>query len=218
MKKEDNMKTLKKSFLVLALVVLAIPMMAQYPGRPTHHDSYANYYFSGGYQYLKHPTGVYHTGQIQIEVLYSFAGGKVGVTYGPDYISFSPFGVLWFTPALFVQQLKTLSPSQGKYLLIPALATMQFHIPLTRHMEMTLGWDALKVTKLRNYSNSFYITGSVNAGLNVFIGNHFYMNAYYEFNHTHNPLIKILSYMVTLSSQPKVLNGHSFGVRVGFML
>ena len=170
------MKTIKKLAIVIAFTFATLPAMAQHYGRPTHHDSYADYFFSLGYQHLNHPTGTYNAGSFQMEVLYSFAGGKAGVTYGKDYISFSPFGLLWFMPGLLLNGINNLSPQEGALFLIPALGTTQFHIPLSNHLEISMGWDALKINKLKNYSNSYYIHGSVNAGLNIFIGDVFFIN------------------------------------------
>ncbi len=169
------MKTIKKYTLFFALVFATLPMMAQHYGRPTYHDSYADYFFSLGYQYLNHPTGAYNVGSFQMEVLYSFVGGKAGVTYGKDYVSFSPFGLMWFLPGLITDGIKNLSGEEGLLFLLPALATTQFHIPLSDHLEISAGWDALKITKLKNFRDTYYVSGSVNAGLNVFIGNVFFI-------------------------------------------
>lgn len=212
------MKTLKKSIIIAAFVLVAIPVMAQHYGRPTYHDSYADYFFSLGYQHLNHPTGTYNAGSFQMEVLYSFAGGKAGVTYGNDYISYSPFGLLWFMPGLLLDGINNLSPSEGALFLIPALATMQIHIPITDHVEISAGWDALKITKLKNFRNTYYVSGSVNAGLNVFIGDVFFINAYYEYNHAHNPILKLMNQLGPIDLQPTELNGHSFGFRLGIMI
>lgn len=208
------MKTLKKSIIIVALVLAAIPTMAQHYGRPTYHDSYADYFFSLGYQHLNHPTGVYNAGSFQMEVLYSFAGGKAGVTYGKDYVSYSPFGLLWFMPGMILDGINNLSPQEGMLFLLPALATAQFHIPLSDHMEISAGWDALKITKLKNYNDTYYISGSLNAGMNIFIGDVFFINAYYEYNHTHNSITKFMDF----GMQPTELNGHSFGFRLGAMI
>jgi hypothetical protein len=208
------MKTLKKNIIIVALVLAAIPTMAQHYGRPTYHDSYADYYFSLGYQHLNHPTGVYNAGSFQMEVLYSFAGGKAGVTYGNDYISYSPFGLLWFMPGMILDGINNLSPQEGMLFLLPALATAQFHIPLSDHMEISAGWDALKITKLKNYNDAYYLSGSLNAGVNIFIGDVFFINAYYEYNHAHNSIAKFMDF----GMQPTELNGHSFGFRLGAMI
>ena len=212
------MKNLKRSLIVVIFACIAIPMTAQHYGRPTYHDSYADYFFSVGYQHLNHPTGEYNTGSFQIEALYSFAGGKAGVTYGKDYISYSPFGLLWFMPGLLLDGINNLSPKEGALFLIPALATMQIHIPITDHVEISAGWDALKITKLKNFRDTYYVSGSINAGLNVFIGDVFFINAYYEYNHAHNPILKLMNQLGPIDLQPTELNGHSFGFRLGVMI
>lgn len=208
------MKTIKKYIFLLALALATLPIMAQHYGRPTRHDTYTDYFISLGYQHLNLPTGPYNAGSLQIEALYSFAGGKAGVTYGPNYISFSPFGLLWFVPGLLLDRINNLSPQEGALFLIPAMGTMQIHIPLSKHLEITGGWDAFKITKLKNFRDSYYVHGSLNAGLNFFLGDMLFINAYYEFNHTHNPIIKVMG----LSAQPMELKGHSFGFRFGCML
>lgn len=212
------MKNLKRSLIVVIFACIAIPMTAQHYGRPTYHDSYADYFFSVGYQHLNHPTGEYNTGSFQMEALYSFAGGKAGVTYGKDYISYSPFGLLWFMPGLLLDGINNLSPKEGALFLIPALATMQIHIPITDHVEISAGWDALKITKLKNFRDTYYVSGSINAGLNVFIGDVFFINAYYEYNHAHNPILKLMNQLGPIDLQPTELNGHSFGFRLGVMI
>lgn len=212
------METIKKYFLLLAFVMVTIPMMAQHYGRPTYHDSYADYFFSLGYQHLNHPTGAYNAGSFQMEVLYSFAGGKAGVTYGKDYISYSPFGLLWFMPGLLLDGINNLSPQEGALFLIPALATTQFHIPLSDHLEISAGWDALKITKLKNFRDTFYVSGSVNAGLLIYLGDVVFINAYYEYNHAHNPILKLMNQLGPIDLQPTELNGHSFGFRFGVMI
>ena len=113
-----------------------------------------------------------------------------------------------------VDGINNLSPQEGALFLIPALATMQIHIPITDHVEISAGWDALKLTKLKNYKDKLYVTGSVNAGLNIFLGDVVFLNAYYEYNHAHNPILK----MMGMDTDPTELNGHSFGFRLGAML
>ena len=212
------MKTIKKLAIVIAFTFATLPAMAQHYGRPTHHDSYADYFFSLGYQHLNHPTGVYNVGSFQMEVLYSFAGGKAGVSYGKDYISISPFGLLWFMPGLLLNGINNLSPQEGALFLIPALGITQFHIPLSNHLEISAGWDAFKITKLKNFRNTYYISGSLNAGLNIFLGDVVFINAYYEYNHTHNLILRLMNKLGPINLQPTELNGHSFGFRLGVMI
>lgn len=208
------MKTIKKLVIVIVLVFVTIPMIAQHYGQPTHHDSYCDYFLSVGYQHLSHPYCAYNVGTFQMEALYSFAGGKAGIAYGKDYISISPFGLLWFVPGMLLDGMKNLSGQEGLIFLLPALATMQFHIPITDHLEVSAGWDALKITKMKNIRNTYFITGSLNAGLNYFINDVFYINAYYEYNHTHNPVLKLMGFEL----QPSEFKGHSFGFRLGLMI
>lgn len=212
------MEIVKKHTLLFALAFAVLPMTAQHYGHPTHHDSYADYFFSLGYQHLNHPTGAYNAGSFQMEVLYSFAGGKAGITYGKDYVSYSPFGLLWFMPGLLTDGINNLSPQEGLLFIIPAFATMQIHIPLSGHWEISVGWDALKITKLKNYKDEFYVSGSVNVGLNIFFNDMLFINAYYEYNHAHNPILKLMNELGPIDLQPTELNGHSFGIRFGVML
>ncbi len=189
-------------------------------GKPTEHDKYAEYYLMAGYQYLSHPTGVYQVGTIQAEMLYSFFGTRVGFTYGPDYMSFSAFGILLFTPHILMESLEGEAAMIALPVMLASLSAGFIRFPLTNHLEATVGWDALKFTKLKNFADKFYVTGSLNAGLTYFIGNHFFVNGYYEFNHTHNPIISLLNKAEVfgyINDQPGELKGHSFGARIGWM-
>lgn len=216
------MKKIKKLFFLFVSVIIFTPAMGQY-GRPTYHDSYADFYLMGGYQRLYHPTNTYNVGTLQAEILFSFAGSRVGITYGPNYISYSPVGLILFVPAIFIKTMRDLHDSRAALLLmLPAISAMQFHIPLSDHLEISAGWDALKFTKLKNYDGCTYITGSLNAGLICFLGDQFFLSGYYEYNHTHNFLFTALSWLSRgwfsyEIGQPSDLNGHSFGVRIGYM-
>lgn len=213
---------MRRIIFVMLTCLISLPSIAQYAGKPTYHDSFANYYLFGGYQQLYHPSGTYHVGTFQAEVLFSFAGSRAGISYGPDYISYSPCGLLLFAPAIFI---KTMNDFSGKpialLLMLPAISAMQFHIPLSDHIEISAGWDALKFTKMKNFDNCTYISGSINAGLICFLGDHFFLSGYYEYNHAHNPIVNFINWIFSglfdISNQPKELNGHSFGVRTGYM-
>lgn len=191
-------------------------------GSPTYRDDYMNFLISGGYQMLFHNGDQYHTGTIHAEAVYSFFGSRAGLTLGPDYISFSPAGLIMFIPAIFM---RTLNESGGGtaagILLALAFSAAQWHIRCSDHIEVNLGWDALKVVRMRNYDSSMYIAGSLNAALTGYFGDYLYLSAYYEFNHNHNPLIKFINWSArgtVLNEQPSFLTGHSFGVRVGVQL
>lgn len=214
---------MKKLVLLFALVFAALSASAQYPGQPTFHDSYANYYFMGGYQYLNHPSGVYHVGTAQIEMLYSFWGTRIGLAVGPDYTSFSIFGLLMFAPKILLESLEGESSLVAAPIMLAAFSAGFLRFPLSDHLEITAGWDALKFTKLKNYDDKFYVTGSLNAGLTFFFNDNFFVNGYYEYNHTHNPGINIINkigsgiYPPIETVQPDELKGHSFGARIGWM-
>jgi hypothetical protein len=214
------MKSLTKIILTIGLLFVTIPTMGQYD-RPTYHDSYNDFYIFGGYQQLQHPTGTYHVASIHAEILYSFFGSRIGVTMGSDYFSFSPCGIFLFAPGIFIE---TMRGEGGNPALLPfmliSLSAAQWHIPLSDHIEVSCGWDAMKFTKLKNYSDTYYITGSLNAGLTCFLGNNLFINGYYEFNHTNNYMISFINWMFesqVFSNQPSVLKGHSFGARIGWM-
>ena len=218
-----------KRIIVLYVVLLsaATTCRGQYYYAPTDHDDYANIFLSAGYQYLNHSIGTFNAATLHAEVLYSFVGSRVGLTVAPDYFSFSPFGILMFAPKLLGATLSDMGDGPpGAVLVVYAtiLAATQFHIPLTDHIEISLGWDALKFTKFRKFEDKFYLSGSLNAGVIGFLGDHFYFNGYYEYNHTHNSAINGINWTLDqlelggdLKSQPNILNGHSFGARIGVM-
>lgn len=221
------MEALKKYLFFLALVACATPTFAQYPGQPTYHDSYSDLYIMGGYQHLNHPIGEYDVATVQAEILFSFFSSRIGFSVGPEYTSFSPCGIFLFAPRIFAS---TLEEEASNPMLLPfmlvAVSAGQWRFPITNHLEINFGWDALKFTKLKNYSDTYYITGSLNAGLTCFIGDVFFVSGYYEYNHTHNAGIKLINWMsynafgesLIGGSQPDVLKGHSFGVRIGVMM
>lgn len=217
---------MKKTILLIAFTIGCMSANAQYPGRPTFHDSYANYYVMGGYQNLNHTTGVYQTATIQAEVLYSFCGSRIGLTTGPDYFSFSPCGIFLFAPNILKNTIRGEidNPALLPFMLV-AVSALQWSFPLSNHLEISFGWDAVKFTKFKNFSDKFYITGSINAGLTFFIGDNFFLNGYYEYNHNHNLMIGIINWTFSspgssttfINEQSDVFNGHSFGARIGWM-
>lgn len=92
----------------------------------------------------------------------------------------------------------------------------QWHIPVSDHIEINLGWDAPKFVKMKNFDSGTYIAGSVNAGVTGYIGDMLFLSAYYEFNHSHNLIVNWTGgFGGAVGSQPSFLNGHSFGIRVG---
>lgn len=220
---QTNMKKITITF-VAGIMLIAGTCHAQYPGEPTFHDSFSDLYLMAGYQKLYHPTGEYNVATVQAEILFSFFSSRIGLTAGPDYFSFSPCGIFLFAPRIFAN---TINDSRGDpEVLLPfmliAMSAGQFRFPVTDHLEVNFGWDALKFTKLKNYQDNFYITGSLNAGLTCFIGDQFFVSGYYEFNHTHNAACHFIDWMTdgvfSFGSQPDILKGHSFGIRIGVMM
>lgn len=194
-------------------------------GEPAWRGDYSNIWLSGGYQCLFHKGNMYHTGTIHAEYIYSFYGSRLGMTVGPDYFEFSPFGLLLFGPGLMMTAINDASPSDSPYLfvfILMAASASQWHIPIASHLEINLGWDGLKFVRMKNFEDHFYCTGSLNGGMTGWIGDHLFVQAYYEFNHNHNAGIKVIDWMfkelggLINKTQPKYLNGHSFGVRLGW--
>ena len=210
---------------VLFVLVCAFYFMDTAAAQPTFHDSYADRFVSVGYQPLfQNQAGLIHTFSFNTEVLYSFVGSKANILAGKDYLSFSPVGLLMFIPSVLFDSYYSLAGSTaGTFLMILAVSSLQFHIPLTDNLEVTTGWDALKFTRFKELSNTFYIQGSLNAGLNYFINDNFYINVAYEFTHPHNPLIACINWLfcppggAPIGYQPTWLMGHSAIIRVGYM-
>lgn len=190
-------------------------------GDPVHRDDYANFLVTTGYQQLVHSHNTYNVGTLHAEVVYSFIGSRIGITYGPDYFSFSPCGIIMFSASAFMDGWNSLDddPMLAMFEMATLIGALQFHIPLGNHIEITAGWDALKFTKMKDQYSNFYITGSLNAGLSIYLGNHFFINGYYEFNHTHNTMINLLNWSfggTVIDDQPSILKGHSLGARLGW--
>lgn len=191
-------------------------------GEPARRSGWSNIWVNGGYQALFHDGHLYHAATVHAEYVYSFYGSRTGLTVGPDYIEFSPFGLILFAPAVFLKTINNASLADNPFLtvfMIMAISASQFHIPVADHFEINLGMDGLKFVRMNNINNTFYCTGSLNAGVTGWFGDHLFVQAYYEFNHTHNPAIKIFNWMfqeTIIDKQPTWLNGHSFGIRLGW--
>lgn len=211
--------------LMLVVVCAGFAASAQEPGEPTYHSEFSNLFLFGGYQHLNHPTGVYHVATFQTEVLYSFFGARAGLTVGPDYVSFSPFGLLLFAPRIFMKTVvngRGADPGPALALMVAGISAGQWHIPITDHVEVSLGWDALKFTKMKDIGDHFDLQGSLNAGLICYLGDNWNISAYYEYNHPQNWLMRAFNFMTydafgLNANYPSELKGHSFGFRIGYM-
>lgn len=211
----------KSKILIIGLVLLfqyALNAELNKVSAQTYRDDYRNILLTVGYQQLIHPNNTYSVGTLQAEAVYSFIGSRIGVTYGPEYLSFSPCGIIMFSASLFMDAWNSMDddPFLKTFEMATLIGAMQFHIPLGDQVEITAGWDALKFTKFKDLYDNFFITGSLNVGLSFYLGETFFLNGYYEFNHTHNPFIRVLNYMeYGMNEQPGELKGHSWGVRMG---
>lgn len=84
---------------------------------------------------------------------------------------------------------------------------------------INLGWYSLKFVKKKRFDSGTYIVGSVNAGITGYIGDMAFLSAYYEYNHSHNLIVKWTGgFGGTVGTQSIFLNGHSFGIRIGHQL
>ena len=161
---------MKKIIIVTASIIVSISVFAQssnygysdcfWCGHPTKRDSYMNLLFTGGYQMLFHEGSQFHTGNITAEAVFSFFGARASISYGPGYFMYSPVGLIMFAPAVFM---RTLSETGGSgagagILLALAFSAAQWHIPVSDHIEINLGWDALKFVKMKYYCRDKFLT------------------------------------------------------------
>ena len=136
------MKKIKYILLSFLLTAVVLPSAAiEYPGHPARHYGYQDWTLMGGYQMLFHPNQNYHVGTIQSEAIFSFFAARVSFTVGPNYMSFSPFGLLAFFPKLLAKSLKG-NKTELTVALIMGFCSAQWHIPVSDHLEFTVGWDA----------------------------------------------------------------------------
>lgn len=215
---------MKKTVIVLTFALSSVTMFAQsygscfWCGHPTKRYDYMNFLFTGGYQMLFHEGEQFHTGTLAAEAVFSFFGARASISYGPGYFMYSPVGLIMFAPAVFMRTLGDTggSGAGAAVLLILAFSAAQWHIPISDHIEINLGWDALKFVKMKRFDGGTYIAGSVNAGITGYIGDMAFLSAYYEYNHNHNLIVKWTSgFGGAVGTQPSFLNGHSFGIRIG---
>lgn len=124
-----------------------------------------------------------------------------------NYFSFSPVGLILFAPLPLMKSFNEVKKQGGQVplpILLLCCTAWEFYHNDPPGLDWFWGWDALKFTKLKNISDSFYIQGSLNAGLRYMFDNGLSISAYYEFNHRWT------------KSQPEELTSHSFGIRLGY--
>ena len=203
-------------------------------GDPVHRNDFNNYLISAGAQYQMpysdnmEPSMVYN---LNVDVLFSFAGSRVTARFCKDYVSLNPLGIFWVFIGPTLGILRG-GGDEADMMAVLLIGAMQWTIPLFDHLEITAGWDAAQFTKRKfkytqmgfggpetiNDEGTWYVIGNLNAGLRLFIGDHFWINAYYEYYHTHNTIIGLLNNIgAGMNTQPSFLREQAFGVRIGWM-
>lgn len=230
-----------KHSVILVLLFFFGSISAQHaPGSPTYHRGFggAALYLQGGYQHQIHSTDIFNTYTASAEVKYDgyIAWNRMSLTMNEEYVSFNPFSIISFLPLLRMIVLEdgihTYDVEGGKYTApriiilmmdIIAYSSQQYKFSLSDHIELTTGWEYLKLTKIKKYWDNYFLTGSVNAGLTAFLGDNLFITGFYEYNYTHNTAIKVINWIIEtgklghIDSQPDLLKGHTCGVRLGWM-
>lgn len=231
---------MKKTILIFLLLPF-VSIHAQHPpGSPTYHRGFggAALYLQGGYQKLIFPNETSNAYNISVEVKYDgfIAWNRMSVIFNNNYISFNPFSIISFMPLLkmivsedgiHTYNLQSGMVYHGPRIIILALnvlafSSRQYKFSLSNHLELTTGWEYLRLTKMKKDS-PYYLTGNLNAGLTCFLGDNLFMSLFYEYNYNHNVIVKALDWTLRtcgfgqMNEQPNELKGHSYGIRVGWM-
>ena len=210
---------MKKHLLIIAvLIAFAATVAAQ-------KDEYIEkrYYdrISLGGQCSNHPSSFYWAGKTLMDCrVFNNTGFKLlDISAGPDYFSVS-VAPLWITGTFLGSFIDCHAAVLGFY--VGFLSQGQLYYPIGKHFELTAGWNLFRLTKMKDISSAWYLTGSLNAGINYFATKKLFISAYYEFNHTYNPMIKTLNWSlgglgVDITEQPRALIGQTIGLRVGWL-
>lgn len=173
---------------------------------------------STGVQYLNHSNSTYWVSRTSLHFKDDapFGFNFLEITIGPNYFSFNPFGFYGYVN-------RGASPANITAGLIGLLFSPRLYYPFGKNFEVFAGWDALKLTRMKDISSAWYLTGSLRAGFNCYISKRFFISGYYEFNHTHNPFTRSLNWAlgglgVDIPDQPKALNGHSVVIQIGHVI
>ncbi len=223
----------RKCLLFPLLVVIIMAFNSNKLNAQPERYYYRWFQVDAGWQRFMFPTPIYGEGEYAVKApnvdcitIYAQSslawdggpGARAGITFGKDYLSISPWAVICWPTTIFAQTMGGMDPAIAGFVALFAMSSLQFPIQLTDHSELTLGYDAFKITRAMAISDKFYLTGSLNAGFNIFFGDHLMLSGYYEFNHTHNVFISLMNSIGDFAAiQPKALNCHSFGVRLGWV-
>ena len=209
---------MKNHLLIIAvLIAFAATAAAQ---KDEYNERYYDRISLGG-QCSNHPSSFYWAGKMLMDWrVFNNTGFKLlDISAGPNYYSIS-FAPLWITGAFLGASIDCHGAEWGIF--VGILSQGQLYYPIGKHFELTAGWNLFRLTKMKDISSAWYLTGSLNAGINFFATKNLFVSAYYEFNHTYNPMIKTLNWSlgglgVDITEQPRALIGHTLGLRVGWL-
>ena len=179
-----------------------------------------------GVQYFNNQSSIYSCGFSLMYRDYYYACNVFDISLGYNYISYSPLYLasipLGVSLCLIIEG-KGGGPISNASIVWRYINSSRFYYPLGKHFEVFAGWDTFKLTKMKDISSAWYLTGSLTAGINYYVNKYLYISGYYEFNHTHNPFTRSLNWAlgglgVNIPDQPKALNGHSVGIQIGCRL
>ena len=188
---------------------------------------------STGAQYLNNLQSIYWTSKTYLTSrLDDKFGTNADISFGHNYISINP--PWWMAETILAGAVliigeeafdKHWGRDEVNLLTVPfmLLSSPRFYYPFGKNFEVFAGWDALKLTRMKDISSAWYLTGSLRAGFNCYTSKRFFISGYYEFNHTHNPFTRSLNWAlgglgVDIPDQPKALNGHSVVIQIGHVI
>ena len=160
---------------------------------------------SMGIQYFSHPTSTYWANRISLQYDFFYFGLNVFAI---------PLFATGYTSKIAGRVFIALS-------LLDVLSSPRFHYPIGKNLEVFASWDAFKLTRMKDISSAWYVTGDLRAGFNCYVNKKFVISSYYEYNHNHNLFTRSLNWAlggigVDIPDQPTALNGHSVGIHIGY--
>ena len=217
---------MKKHLLIIAVLIAFAATAAAQKDEYIERDGIG---ISLGGQCSNHPSSFYWAGKSLVEMRLSsgesnspdFGLKSFEISIGPNYYSIS-FAPLWRTISVLGYLITGGRDGAFFGFYVGFLSQGQLYYPIGKHFELTAGWNLFRLTKMKDISSAWYLTGSLNAGINFFATKKLFVSAYYEFNHTYNPMIKTLNWSlgglgVDITEQPRALIGQTIGLRVGWL-
>ena len=171
---------------------------------------------STGVQYLNHPNSTYWASRTSLSASFGHVFSILNpecslldISFGANYFSINPWGSVAMEIAILGGGRH--SPITWGGICLGILLSPRLHIPIGKHLDCYFGWDAFKLTRMKDISNAWYVTGDLRSGFNYYVTKNLFVNVYYEFNHNYN-------WVLDIAKQPKALNGHSIGIQIGYFL